>query len=111
MNQLNIIAVPNGFYTLEEALQDSTVQQAVQMIKPIEGTTASKIKAFLAIYQMIDALAQMRQQDIDMSQLHYENFRNSMTMVINVSYDSIMKSFTNHERKMLQELVAKAPAH
>ena len=53
----------------------------------------------------------MRQQDIDMSQLHYENFRNSMTMVINVSYDSIMKSFTNHERKMLQELVAKAPAH
>ena len=111
MKQLNLIAVPNGFYTLEEALQDSTVQQAVQMIKPIEGTTESKIKAFLAIYQMIDALAQMRQQDIDMSQLHYENFRNSMTMVINVSYDSIMKSFTNHERKMLQELVAKAPAH
>ena len=111
MKQLNLIAVPNGFYTLEEALQDSTVQQAVQMIKPIEGTTESKIKAFLAIYQMIDALAQMRQQDIDMSQLHYENFRNSMTMVINVSYDSIMKSFTNHERKMLQELVAKAPTH
>ena len=111
MNQLNLIAVPNGAFTLEEALQDSTVQQAVQMIKPIEGTTESKIKAFLAIYQMIDALAQMRQQDIDMSQLHYENFRNSMTMVINVSYDSIMKSFTNHERKMLQELVAKAPAH
>ena len=110
MNQLNLIAVPNGAFTLEEALQDSTVQQAVQMIKPIEGTTASKIKAFLAIYQMIDALAQMRQQDIDMSQLHYENFRNSMTMV-NVSYDSIMKSFTNHERKMLQELVAKAPTH
>ena len=111
MNQLNLIAVPNGFYSLEEALQDSTVQQAVQMIKPIEGTTASKIKAFLAIYQMIDALAQMRQQDIDMSQLHYENFRNSMTMVIDLGYDSIMKSFTNHERKMLQELVAKAPAH
>ena len=45
MNQLNLIAVPNGAFTLEEALQDSTVQQAVQMIKPIEGTTASKIKA------------------------------------------------------------------
>ena len=111
MNQLNLIAVPNGFYTVEEALQDPTIKQAAQMLKPLEGTTASKIKAFLAIYQMIDALAQMRQQDIDMSQLHYENFRNSMTMVINVSYDSIMKSFTNHERKILQELVAKAPAH
>ena len=45
MNQLNLIAVPNGFYTLEEALQDPTIKQAVQMIKPIEGTTASKIKA------------------------------------------------------------------
>jgi hypothetical protein len=110
MKQLNLIAVPNGAFTLEEALQDSTVQQAVQMIKPIEGTTTSKIKAFLSVYQMIDALSQMRQQDIDMSQLHYENFRNSMTMVINVSYDSIMKSFSNHERKMLQELVAKDPA-
>ena len=111
MNQLNLIAVPNGFYSLEEALQDSTVQQAIQMIKTIEGTTTSKIKAFLAIYQMIDALSQMRQQDIDMSQLHYENFRNSMTMVVNVSFDLIMKSFTNHERKMLQELIVKAPAH
>ena len=111
MNQLNLIAVPNGFYTLEEALQDPTIKQAAQMLKPLEGTTTGKIKAFLTVYQMIDALAQMRQQDIDMSQLHYENFRNSMTMVVNVSFDSIMKSFTNHERKMLQELVAKAPAH
>ena len=45
MNQLNLIAVPNGFYSLEEALQEPTIQQAAQMLKPLEGTTTSKIKA------------------------------------------------------------------
>ena len=111
MNQLNLIAAPNGFYTLEEALQDPTIKQAVQKIQSIEGTTTGKIKAFLTVYQMIDALDQMRQQGMDLNQLNREVFKDSMTATVHLSYDLIMKSFTNHERKMLQELVAKAPAH
>lgn len=111
MNQLNLIAVPNGFYTLEEALQDPTIKQAAQMLKPLEGTTKGKIKAFLIVYQMIDALDQMRQQGMDLNQLNREVFKDSMAATVHLSYDLIMKSFTNHERKMLQELVAKAPAH
>jgi hypothetical protein len=111
MNQLNLIAVPNGFYSLDEALQEPTIQRAIQMIKPTEGTTTSKIKAFLTVYQMIDTLDQMRQQGMDLDQLNREVFRDSMTATVHISYDLIMKSFTNHERKMLQELVAKAPAH
>lgn len=111
MNQLNLIAVPNGFYTLEEALQDPTIKQAAQMLKPLESTTTGKIKAFLTVYQMIDALDQMRQQGMDLNQLNREVFKDSMAATVHLSYDLIMKSFTNHERKMLQELVAKAPAH
>ena len=111
MNQLNLIAVPNGFYTLEEALQDPTIKQAAQMLKPLEGTTTGKIKAFLTVYQMIDALDQMRRQGMDLNQLNREVFKDSMAATVHLSYDLIMKSFTNHERKMLQELVAKAPAH
>ena len=111
MKQLHLIAVPNGFYTLEEALQDPTIQQAVQMIKPLEGNTTSKIKAFLTVYQMIDALGQIRQQGMDLNLLNREVFRDSMTATVHICYDSIMKSFSNHERKTLQELVAKAPAH
>jgi hypothetical protein len=111
MDQLHLISVPNGFYSLDEALQEPTIQRAVQMIKPTEGTTTSKIKAFLTVYQMIDALNQMRQQGMDLDQLNREVFRDSMAGTVHLSYDLIMKSFTNHERKMLQELVAKAPAH
>ena len=111
MDQLHLIAVPNGFYSLEEALQEPTIKQAVQKIQSIEGTTTGKIKAFLTVYQMIDALDQMRQQGMDLNQLNREVFKDSMTATVHLSYDLIMKSFTNHERKMLQELVAKAPAH
>ena len=111
MNQINLIAVPNGFYTLEEALQDPTIKQAAQMLKPLEGTTTGKIKAFLTVYQMIDALDQMTEQGIDLDLLNRDVFRDSMTATVHHTYDLIMKSFTNHERKMLQELVAKAPAH
>ena len=46
MNQLNLIAVPNGFYTLEEALQEPTIKQAVQKIQSIDGTTTSKLRLF-----------------------------------------------------------------
>ena len=111
MNQLNLIAVPNGFYTLEEALQEPTIKQAVQKIQSIEGTTTGKIKAFLTVYQMIDALDQMTEQGIDLDLLNREVFRDSMTATVHFNYDSIMNSFTNHERKMLQEFVVKAPAH
>lgn len=111
MDQLNLIAVPNGFYSLEEALQEPTIQQAVQMIEPTEGTTTSKIKAFLTVYQMIDALDQMRQQGMDLDQLNREVFRDSMTATVHLSYDLIMKSFTNHERKMLHGLFRNTPKH
>ena len=111
MNQLNLIAIPNGVFTLEEALEDPTIKQAAQMLKPLEGTTTGKIKAFLTVYQMIDALDQMTEQGIDLDLLNREVFKDSMTATVHLSYDLIMKSFTNHERKMLQELVVKAPAH
>jgi hypothetical protein len=53
----------------------------------------------------------MTEQGIDKNQLNFEVFRDSMKATIQLGYDSIMKSFTNHERKMLQELFAKAPVH
>ena len=112
MNQLNLIAIPNGFYTLEEALNDPLIQETTQKIRSFKGTTTTdNIKAFLTVYQMSDALHQMTEQGIDKNQLNFEVFRDSMKATIHLGYDSIMKSFTNHERKMLQELFAKAPAH
>lgn len=111
MNQLNLIAVPNGAFTLEEALQNVFINESVTKIASFGGTTTGKIKAFLTVYQMIDALHQMIEQGMDLSLLNYEVFRDSMKATVHLSYDSIMKSFTNHERKMLQELVAKVSAH
>lgn len=111
MNQLNLIAVPNGFYTLEEALQDPTIKQAAQMLKPLEGTTTGKIKAFLTVYQMIDALAQLHLKGFDMNQVNQAGLEKNMKYVIDTGYDSIMKTFTNHQRKQIRELFKKAPAH
>jgi hypothetical protein len=111
MDQLNLIAVPNGFYSLEEALQEPTIQQAAQKIQSFEGTTTSKIKAFLTVYQMIDALDQMRQQGMGLNQLNREVFRDSMAVTVHNAYDLIMKSFTNHERKMLHGMFRNNPKH
>ncbi len=112
MKQLNLIAVPNGAFTLEEAIKEPILQEAIQKIKCFKGTTTTEnIKAFLAAYQIIDTLTQMRNQGMDLSQLNGQEFKASMTMAIEVGYDSIMKTFTNHERKMLHELVRKASVH
>ena len=111
MNQLNLIAVPNGAFTLKEALQDPLIKKLVKHIQSTEDTTTVKIKSFLAVYQMIDTLAQMRTQGMDMRQVNYAGLKESMKIAIELGYDTIMKTFTNHERKMLHELVKKASEH
>ena len=111
MQQLHLIAIPNGTFTLEEALQDSTIQQAAKNIQSLEGPTTSKIKALLTVYQMIDALHQMREQGIDTHQLNFEVFRDSMKATINLGYDSIMNNFNKKQKKILQELIEKAQEH
>ena len=59
MNQLNLIAVPNGVFTLEEALEDTLIKKLLQQLQATEVTETDKIKAFLTLYQMIDTLAQL----------------------------------------------------
>jgi hypothetical protein len=111
VKQLNLTAVPNGALTLEEALQNPILKTLVQQVQSAEGSEVSKIKTFLSVYQMIDALAQMRMQGMDMSQVNYEGLKDSMIMSIEVAYDSIMRTFNNHERKKLHEMFGDAPAH
>jgi hypothetical protein len=111
MNQLNLIAVPNGVFTLEEALEDTLIKMLLQQLQAAEVTETDKIKAFLTLYQMIDTLAQLHLKGFDMKQVNQAGLEQNMKYVVDVGYDSIMKTFTNHQRKQIRELVNKAPAH
>lgn len=111
MNQLNLIAIPNGVFTLEEALEDTLVKKALQRIQAAEATETDKIQSFLFIYQMIDTLAQMHLQGFDLEQVNEDAVKKSMKEAIEIGYDSIMKTFSNHQRKQIRQLVMQAPAH
>ncbi|WP_374555166.1 hypothetical protein [Aquitalea pelogenes] len=111
MNQLNLIAVPNGVFSLEEAIDDTLIQNVIQQLQKEDAPTTTKIKAFLTVYQMIDTLAQMHMQGLDIEQVNQFGLAMSMKDTIDLGYDSIMKTFTNHERKRIHDLVQKAPAH
>ena len=111
MNQLNLIAVPNGVFTLEEALEDTLIKMLLQQLQAAEVTETDKIKAFLTLYQMIDTLAQLHLKGFDMKQVNQAGLEQNMKYVVDVGYDSIMKTFTNHQRKQIRQLVMKSPAH
>lgn len=110
MNQLNLIAVPNGVFSLEQALDDTLIKKIVQKLQSAEASTTAKIKTFLIYYQMIDTLAQMHMQGFDMKQVNQVGLEKSMRDAIDLGYDSIMKTFTNYERKKLHSLFLEAPA-
>ena len=111
MNQLNLIAIPNGVFTLEEALEDTLIKELIQNLQAAEVTETDKIKAFLTLYQMIDTLAQLHLKGFDMNQVNQAGLEKNMKYVIDTGYDSIMKTFTNHERKKLHALFQEAPTH
>lgn len=111
MNQLNLIAVPNGVFTLEEALEDTLIKKAIQQLQSAEATETDKIKVFLTLYQMIDTLAQLHLKGFDMKQVNQSALEKNMKYAIDVGYDSIMKTFTNHQRKQIRQLMMKSPAH
>lgn len=110
MNHLNLIAVPNGVFTLEQALDDTLIKKIVQRLQSEDHSTTAKIKTFLIYYQMIDTLAQMHMQGFDLKQVNEAGLKQSMKDAIDLGYDSIMKTFTNHERKKLHSLFQEAPA-
>jgi hypothetical protein len=111
MNQLNLIAVPNGAFTLEQALEDTLIKKAIKQLQAVEASTTAKIKTFLIYYQTIDTLAQMHVQGFDLNQVDEAGLKKSMKDAIDIGYDSIMKTFTNHERKKLHALFQQAPTH
>jgi hypothetical protein len=111
MNQLNLIAIPNGVFTLEEALEDTLVKKSLKEIQAADATETDKIQSFLFVYQMIDTLAQMHFQGFDLDQVNENALKKSMKDFIELGYESVMKTFTNHQRKQIRELVKKAPAH
>ena len=111
MNQLNLIAVPNGVFSLEKALDDTLIKKVVQLLQSAEASITAKIKTFLIYYQMIDTLAQMHMQGFDMNDVNQAGLQKSMKDAIDLGYDSIMKTFTNHERKKLHALFQEAPTH
>ena len=111
MNQLNLIAVPNGVFTLEEALEDTLIKKLLQQLQATEVTETDKIKAFLTLYQMIDTLAQLHLKGFDMNDVNQAGLEKNMKEFIELGYDSVMKTFTNHQRKQIRQLVMQAPAH
>lgn len=111
MNQLNLVAVPNGVFGLEEILKTGPMKKFIEEIKSVEDAETNKIKVFLVAYQISDTLAQMELQGFDKAQVSMANLKESMKITIEVGYEAIMKTFSNHERKKLHELFRKAPAH
>ncbi|WP_374510443.1 hypothetical protein [Niveibacterium sp.] len=111
MNKLNLVAVPNGVFSLEEALDDSLIKEAVKLLQSAEVSTTAKIKTFLIYYQMLDTLAQLHMQGFDLNEVNEAGLKESMKYAIDVGYDSIIKTFPKHQRKKLNELFKQAPAH
>jgi hypothetical protein len=110
MTQLNLIAVPNGVFSLEEILETPAMKEFVKDIKDIEDAETTKIKIILVAYQITDTLAQMKLQGFDKSQVSMDNLKESIKVTIELGYEMIMKTFSNHERKKLRELVRKNSA-
>jgi hypothetical protein len=110
MNQLNLIAVPNGVYSLEEILKTRSMKEFIQEVKSFDDEEANKIKVFLVAYQISDILVQMKLQGIDKSQVNMDNLKESMKMTVEYGYETIMKTFSNHERKQIRELFSKNSA-
>lgn len=109
MNQLNLVAVPNGVFSLEEILETSAMKELIKDIKSIEDEETTKVKVFLFAYQFSDTIAQMEFQGFDKSQVNMENLKESIKVTIELSYEIIMKTFSNHERKKIRELFIKKP--
>lgn len=107
MNQLNLVAVPNGIFSLEEILETHSMKEFIQEIKSIEDEETTKVKVFLVAYQISDTLAQMKLQGFDKSQVNMDNLKESIKVTVELGYEMIMKTFSNHERKKLRELFSK----
>lgn len=105
MKRLNLIAIPNGAFTLDKVLQDTLIQKSIQKIQKLQTTKTAKIKDFLTYYQIMDTLAQMQMQGLDISGVNEPALVESMKYTVEVCYDSIMKSFTKQERKKIHDLV------
>jgi hypothetical protein len=110
MNQLNLVAVPNGVFSLEEILETPAMKEFINDIKSIDDAETNKIKVFLVVYQISDTLAQMKLQGFDNSQVNMDNLKESIKVTIELGYEIIMKTFSNHERKKLRELFSKNSA-
>jgi len=99
MTQLNLIAVPNGVFSLEEILETPAMKEFINDIKSIEDAETTKIKIILVAYQISDTLAQMKLQGFDKAQVNMHNLKESIKVTIELGYETIMKTFSNHERK------------
>lgn len=110
MNQLNLVEVPNGIFSLEEILETRSIKEFIQEIKSIEDEETTKVKVFLVAYQISDTLSQMKLQGFDRSQVNMDNLNESIKVTIELGYEMIMKTFSNHERKKLRELFSKNSA-
>lgn len=111
MNQINLIAVPNGVFSLEDILELPFINEFIQKLKSIDDPEPIKVKAFLAAYQLADTLSQLDAQGFDIKQIDMENMKKFMCATIDDCYESFMKTFTNNERKIIHELVKNAPEH
>ncbi|PUE62890.1 hypothetical protein B9Z45_02155 [Limnohabitans sp. 2KL-17] len=111
MNQLNLVAVPNGVFGLDEILKTGPMKKFVEEIKSVEDAETNKIKVFLVAYQISDTLAQMKLQGFDKSQVNMNNLKESIKVTIELGYEMIMKTFSNHERKTIRELFRKTIAN
>lgn len=107
MKNLHLVAVPNGVFSLDQALASEPIQEAIGLLQNMEAPEKAKIKTLLSLYQMVDTLAQLDNQGFDLHTLNMDSLRESMKSAIDLGYDSIMKTFTEHERKKLRELVKK----
>jgi hypothetical protein len=109
MNLINLIAVPNGVFSLEEIIELPFIKEFIQKMKLVDNPEPIKVKVFLTAYQLVDTLSQLDAQGIDIKQIDMEDMKKFILATIEDCYDSFMNTFTNHERKMIHELVMKNP--
>ena len=103
MSNINIIAVPNGFFTLDDALEAPPIQQAIIQIRQEHRLDQEgKLKSLLSFYQTVDTLAQLKAQNFE--DVEFSHVAQASVFAVNAAFEKIMASFGEQGQARLYAL-------
>jgi hypothetical protein len=101
---IDIIAVPNGAFSLQDFLDLPTSSEIVESLKDKPFTKSMKTKVFLKIYQTFDLVAQFEQQGFETSTINPLEVAGIAHEAIEQAWEVILETFSDEDRALLNSL-------